>query len=122
MVEPCRLGYKMPFSYYGSLVSALLQQFRECLLRTVENAGIVGEAIRVAMLACEHAGAAGTAERVCHKTVCKLHSVGCNAVDVGSAYITVVVRTDCLIGVIVAHDEEDVHSLLLYLFLATYYR
>ena len=61
VVEAGRFGNKMPFANDGCLVAALLQQFGECLLRTVETAGIVSESVSVAVLACKHAGTARAA-------------------------------------------------------------
>ena len=54
--------FQMPFADQRSLITYLLQQLRECLLRTVEYASrIIVEFIGTAMLTRNHTGTAGTA-------------------------------------------------------------
>ena len=119
MVEACGLGHKVPLTYYSSFVATLLQQFREGLLRAIETAGVVGEAVCMAMLAGEHACTTGATERICHKAICKFYTIVGYAVYIGRTYISVVVCTYRLIRMVVTHDEKNVHPLLFDLFTAT---
>lgn len=100
----------MPLAYHGRLVAGGLQKFGGGLLTSIEGGGVVGEPIGMAMLAGEHTGTAGTADGVGHKTIGETHSVFGNAVDIGGLDEAIVVCADGLIGMIIAHDIDDVHG------------
>ena len=104
----------MPFTYDGRLVSCLLQQLGEGLLASVKRLRIVCEAVFMAVLACQQTSPARSAQRVGYKAVGETHAFGRNPVDVRRLDKTAVVRTDGLIGMVVAHDIENIHGLLAY--------
>ena len=68
----------------------------------------------MAVLAGNHAGAAGSAERVCHITAGEAHSVLGYAVEVGGVHISLIVAAHHLGGVVVGHDVHYVERLLLF--------
>ena len=74
IVETGRLRNKVPFAHYGSLVSRLPEKFGKSLLRAVENLGIVGHAVLMAVFSCQQAGPARRTYRICYETVGKDHS------------------------------------------------
>ena len=102
----------MPFPYNCSLIAGLLQQLRECLLAAVKTFRIVGKAILMAMLARQQTGTTGTAQRVGDETVRKPYAFISNPVDIRSFDKTMIVSTNCLIRMIIAHDIENIHRLL----------
>ena len=112
VVEARGVRGQVPFAHNCSLIPGLLQQFGEGELRTVEAGAVVDEAIGMAMLAREHTGAAGATDGVGYEAVGEAYALIGYAVNVGRFNVTLVVGTDGLVRVVVAHDEEDVHRLL----------
>ena len=106
----------MPFPDDGGLVPGFLKQFRESLLPAVEHGTVVREPVRMAVLAGQHAGPAGAADGVGHETVCEPRAFPGYAVYVGRLDEPVVVGAYRLIRVIVRHDVDDIHRLLLRIF------
>ena len=72
---------------------------------------IVDKSVFVTVFAGEHASATGTTDGVGHKAVGKNGSVVANTVDAGCFNTPVILCTDGLKRVIIAHDKEDVHWL-----------
>ena len=80
--------------------------------------GIKGEAvvdlsIEMAMLAGENYCPGRSAYRVGDTGICEQHSLFCNPVNVRSFNEFITIGADCLIGMIISHDKEDVGSLWL---------
>ena len=112
MVESCRVGVEMPFAYDGSLVF-VLNEFRESLLTSVEDAAVVGEAVGVTMFSGEQTCTRGSADGVGDKTVVEAYAFVGDAVNIRSAYERSVVCADSLIRMVIRHDEKYVHRFLL---------
>ena len=74
------------------------------------------------MFAGEHTGTRRPTDGVGNETVGKTHTIGSNAVDVRSLYICGIVRTQCLIRVVVTHNIEYVHRFFGCLFTTRYER
>ena len=109
VVEARRQAFEVPLADDGRLIARLLEQLGHGLLGAVEHAGrVVREAVGVAVLARNHAGTAGTAQRVGHEAVGEAHAVGGNAVEVGRLDVATVVATHHLRRVVVSHDVDDV--------------
>ena len=69
---------------------------------------VVGEAVFMAVLAREHAGAGGSGEGVGYETVDELHAVGGDAVEVWVLHIAVILARHHLRRVVVGHDVDDI--------------
>ena len=118
MVEARGKGFEVPLANKRRLVSRLLEELGEGLLRTIELAmRIVVEPVLMAMLAGNHAGTARATEGVRDETIRKQYTLFRNAVEVGRMGITLVVATHHLGGVVVRHDVHDVERLLRFLLL-----
>ena len=72
-VKSGRPGSQVPLTDHGGLISASLQQLRECLLRAVEGVAVLAEPIQVAVFARQNDGPARSANRVCTETVFEEH-------------------------------------------------
>ena len=112
IVESLWITYEVPFTNHGSLISILLEKFWESQLVAIESSGIVDESVGMAMLAGEHTGTAGATDGVGHEAVGEAHALVGYAVNIGRFNVTLVIGTDGLVRVVVAHDEENVHRLL----------
>ena len=66
------------------------------------------------MFTGQHAGTAGTTQRVCHKTVREAHSLIGNAVQIGSFHVARIITAHHLCRMVIGHD---VHNIVLLLFL-----
>ena len=114
MVETCRFAHQVPLADESCLVARCLKEFGHCLLGTVEDTVfVVGKAIDVAMLACEHTCTAGTRKAVGHETVAEQDTFLGNLIKVGSLNVTVAIGTECLRRVVVRHDIDDIWALAL---------
>ena len=92
--------------------SDLLEKLRESQLVAIESRGVVDESVGMAMLAGEHTSTARSTDGIGHKAVGKAHAFIPDTVDVRCVDVTLVVSTDGLIRVVIAHDVDDVHRLL----------
>ena len=117
MVEALRIAYQVPFTNHGCLVAIQLEKFRESQLVTVEGGRVVDESVGMAMLAGEHTSSARATDGVCHEAIGETYPLITDAVDVRCVDVALVVRTDGLIRVVIAHDIDDVHLLLCFGFL-----
>ena len=117
MVETLRIAYQVPFTNHGCLVAILLEKFRESQLVPVKGGRVVDEYVGMTMLAGKHTSTARTTDIVGYKTVCKTYTFITDAVDVRCVDVALVVRTDGLIRMVIAHDIDDVHLLLCFGFL-----
>ena len=81
-------------------------------MSAVECFRVVGKAVCMAMLTGQQTGTAGTTQRVGNETVGKTDSLFGDAVDVRSLDEPMIIRTDCLKRMIIAHNVEDIHWLL----------
>ncbi len=113
MVEARGNTAQVPLADERRLVSGTLEELGEGRLRAVEGGadGVVGVAVGVGVLARDHAGAAGAAERVGHEALREAHAVGGDAVEVGRRGVATIVAAHHLGRVVVGHDIEDVHRL-----------
>ena len=112
IVEAGGQAFEVPLADDGRLVARLLEQLGHGLLGAVEHAGgVVREAVGVAVLARNHAGTAGAAQRVGHEAVGEAHTVGGDAVEVGRLDVAAVVAAHHLRRVVVGHDVDDVVGL-----------
>ena len=109
VVETSREAFQVPLSDDCGLVTSLLKQFRHGLLRAVEYASsIVGKSVGMAVLAGNHAGAAGTAQRVGDEAVGKSHAITSNAVEVWGLDKMASIATHHLCRVVIGHDVNYV--------------
>ena len=109
IVEAGRQAFEVPLADNGRLVARLLEQLGHGLLGAVEHAGrVVREAVGVAVLARNHAGTAGTTQRIGHKAVGEAHTIGGDAVEVGRFDVALVIAAHHLRRVVVGHDVDDV--------------
>ena len=114
MVKTCRFAHQVPLADEGCLVTRSLQKFGHCLLGAVKDTMlVVGKAIDVAMLTCEHAGTTGTRKAVGHETIAEQDTLLGNLVKVGSLNVTIAIGTECLRRVVVRHDVDDIWALAL---------
>ena len=107
VVEPRRLAPQMPLAHHPRVVSRLLQQFRERLLRAVEPVEPTAPVL-VAVLARGDCRAAGRTDRVRAEAVVQPHALGRQAIDVRRLVDPAAVAADGRRGVVVGHDEQDV--------------
>ena len=98
----------MPFAYDGSLVF-VLNEFRESLLTSVEDAAVVGESVGMTMFSGKKTSSRGSADGVGDKTIVEAYAFVGDAVQIRSAYERSVVSADSLIRMVVRHDKENVH-------------
>ena len=117
MVETLRIAYQVPFTNHGCLVAILLEKFRESQLVTVKGGRVVDESVGMTMLAGKHTSTARTTDRVGYKTIGKTYTFITDTVNVRGVDVALVIRTDGLIRVVIAHDVDDVHLLLSFGFL-----
>ena len=109
IVEASGQAFEVPLADNGRLVARLLEELGHGLLRAVEHAGrVVREAVGVAVLARNHAGTAGTTQRIGHKAVGEAHTIGGDAVEVGRFDVALVIAAHHLRRVVVGHDVDDV--------------
>ena len=108
-----RLGAsEVPLADEGRIVARVAHVAADCLdvrRDVVED----GNAVFVAVFASQDSGAARRADRVCAKAVLEQHSLPCEPVDVRRLVDPRSVRADCVRGVVVGHDVEDVEALFL---------
>ena len=108
MVKARGQAYQMPFADEGCLIPRLAKQLGHSLLGAVEHAGrIVREAVGMAMLARQHTGTAGTAQRIGHETIDEDNTVIGNTIQIGSLNQTAITahHLGCMV---VGHDVHDV--------------
>ena len=112
IVEAGRQAFEVPLADNGRLVARLLEELGHGLLGAVEHAGrVVREAVGVAVLARNHAGTAGTTQRIGHKAVGEAHTIGGDAVEVGRFDVALVIAAHHLRRMVVGHDVNDVVGL-----------
>ena len=116
VVEAFRLTKHVPFAYHTRLITSLLQVFaherRVLVDRTVKGS----LSALVAIHASHQAGSAGGAEGVLDISTAEEHSSLGKPVEIGRRSLSgklVSVGTNCLIGMVVAHDVDDVPTLCL---------
>ena len=107
-VEALRVGVQMPLADHGRLVAGVVQQLGEGLLRAVEGARVVREAVLVAVFARQDAGARGARDGVGHVAVLEEHAFAGQPVQIGGLDQPVVVAAQGLAGVVVGHHDDDV--------------
>ena len=115
IIKSGRFRYQMPFTDHSSLIAISLKQFRKSLLTTVKCGGIIRKSIGMTMFTGQHAGTAGTTQRVCYKAVCETDTLIGYPVNIGCLHITLVIGTDRLIRMVVTHDIDYIHRFF-YLF------
>ena len=103
----------MPFAYHGRFIASLLQQLRKSLLITIECLRVIRKSIGMTMLSREHTGTRRATEWIGNKALLELHSMVSNPVNVRCVDETIVIGTDGLIRMVIAHDINDVHRFLL---------
>ena len=121
VIESRGIAHQVPFPDHRRLVSARLQQLRQCLLAAVEDAVlVVRETVGMTVLAGQQAGPGGSAQGICDKTVCEAGPFLGQTVDVGGPHEPLVIRAYGLVGVVVTHDVNDIQRLFgLFLCLGT---
>ena len=77
---------------------------------------VICEAVHVAVLTCKEAGAAWSTNGVGHKALGKAYAIVGDSVQVRGLYVTGVVTTHHLGGVVVRHDVNDVVGFLQFCF------
>ena len=112
MIESGRLTHEVPFADDRRLVTGLLQQLGKRGLAAVEPALVVVEAVLVAVLAGENARPARSANRIGDIAAVKPHPLGRNPVDVRRFVAIGAIGADRLVGMIIAHDEQDVRPII----------
>ena len=108
VVETGGVAFEMPLSDHGGLVTCLLEEFGEGLLRAVEVDPVVDDAVDMAVFSSEDDGPAGSADRVGAEAVVKSHAPLGDAIEVGRFVDFAAVATHGVRGVVVGHDEDDV--------------
>ena len=111
IVKAFRVAYHVPFSHYCGLITNLLQQFaKECLCGVYAFCQL-SLSVLVAIEPCDEAGSGRGRDGVFYKCPVKAHAFTSNTVDVGCwrlAKHLATVGADALVGVVIAHDVEDV--------------
>ena len=116
IVKAFRVAHHVPFSHYCGLITNLLQQFaKECLCGVYAFCQL-SLSVLVAIESGDEAGSGRGRDGVFYKCPVKAHTFTSNAVDVGRwclAKHLATVGADALIGVVIAHDVEDVGALMI---------
>jgi hypothetical protein len=99
----------MQLSHKGSLISGLLQKFRECLLTEIKDTRtVVIEMIRTAVLSGKETCTGRPAEGICDECICETHAVSRNPVQIRCMHMPVIKTAHHLGRMVVSHDENDV--------------
>ena len=104
----------MPFAEKARLVSGFLQHFRVSGLGAVQRSlPVEDEAVHVGMPAGQDARAGGAAQGVGTVAAVKNHALASQFVEVGQGDGRIVFAgAQCLVGVVVRNDKEDVRFLV----------
>lgn len=108
VVESGRRGAEMPFSDNGRLVTGSLEQLGHRLLVGIELIAVATKAVQVTVLAGENHGPRWPADGVGDEAAVESHAFVGQPVDIGRLVAIAPVAAHRLIGVVIAHDKEDV--------------
>ena len=103
---------EVPFAVNRRRVSGLLQELRKGRELIVHRSGQGRHAVHMVMSSGEDRRPAWGANGVGAETVVKSHPAGCDPIQVGSLVDAATVTPDCMSGMIIAHDEHDIRSVL----------
>ena len=113
-VEALRLAHEVPLANHARLVARLLQQFGEEGARGVNALEQHLLSVLMTVETCDETGTTGRRQRVFDKRLVEAHSLPGNTVDVGrrrEPSYRMSVGRDGLVGMVVAHDVDDVGPL-----------
>ncbi len=110
LIEAPGYGLQVVLADEGGTVAGVVEGFGEGPLIGVEGTKVIDFAVEVAVPSGQDSGPAGGTDRVGYEAVPENHTSLGDAVEVGRFGEFSGVSGDRALGVVVAHDEEDVRA------------